>query len=436
MLAGVNAHAQFRRCRHCRRNLVAALLAALAWLALARDESAGTAPALQPLIDATPTGGTLRPSPGRYRGPAVVTRPITIDGGAAATIDGGGRGTVLTLRSDGATLRALRISGSGSSHDAIDAAILIEGDDNRVEDNVIDDALFGIHVRQADRNLIRANRIRSKQVDLNMRGDGLRLWNSRNNLIEGNTLQRVRDLTLANSPGNRVAGNAIAESRYGMHLIFSPGTLAERNLLSANATGVVVLYSDDVSVRGNRIVASNRAGGVGIAFKDSNGALVEDNDIVRCTVGIEANTPLHPENAITIRRNRIAHNTTGLYFYGERGGHVLHDNRFDANLTTIALTSPAGARDNDWRGNWWDDYEGFDRDRDGRGDTAFEMWAFADRIWMEIPVARFFRASPSMELLDFLERLAPFSEPQMILRDPVPRLDGAAGDPAGSPVSP
>ena len=39
-----------------------------------------------------------------------------------------------------------------------------------------------------------------------------------------------------------------------------------------------------------------------------------------------------------------------------------------------------------------------------------------------MPIARFFRSSPVMELLDFLERLAPFSSPDVILRDEQPRF--------------
>ena len=75
-----------------------------------------------------------------------------------------------------------------------------------------------------------------------------------------------------------------------------------------------------------------------------------------------------------------------------------------------------------WWGNYWDDYEGFDRNHDGFGDRPYELLAYADRIWIETPAARFFRNSPVLELLDFLERLAPFSSPALILRDPAPRM--------------
>ena len=39
--------------------------------------------------------------------------------------------------------------------------------------------------------------------------------------------------------------------------------------------------------------------------------------------------------------------------------------------------------------------------RDGVGDTPYEIRAYADRIWMDTPMARFFRSSPILELLDF-----------------------------------
>ena len=57
----------------------------------------------------------------------------------------------------------------------------------------------------------------------------------------------------------------------------------------------------------------------------------------------------------------------------------------------------------------------------GYGDTPHEDYAYADQIWMEIPPARFFMTSPVLELLDFLERLAPITSPELQARDPRPR---------------
>jgi len=328
---------------------------------------------------------------------------------------------VLIVRTSGAVIRGLVIAGSGTSHDQIDAGLQVEGDDNTVEDNVIEDVLFGIHVRQGNRNRIAGNRITGKDLSLGMRGDGLRLWNSRHNLIERNDIRRVRDLTFANSPDNHIRANTLRDGRYGMQFIFSPRALIERNDLAHTATGIVALYSPGLTVRGNRI-AHALDGGAGITFKESGDALVEDNEVLHCASGLTANAPPNDIAIITIRNNRFSHNIQGLYFYGEKGGHRITGNRLEHNLTQVMVSAPGAASANVWQDNYWSDYEGFDRDGDGIGDTPHEIAAYADRIWMETPMATFFRNSPAFEFLDFLERLAPFATPALILRDPRPRM--------------
>jgi len=398
------------------------VLRRLTFLLLFSLAAAQAAPPLQPLIDATPAGGTLRPAPGSYAGPAVIARPMTLDGGGKVTIEGAGRGTVLTLATSGATLRGLRLTRSGDSHDGVDAGLLVEGDDNLVEDNVVDDVLFGIHVKQGRRNRIANNRVTGRPAPRGARGDGLRLWYSRHNRIEGNAFHRVRDLTFANSPDNRVLGNTLADGRYGMQFIFSPRAVVENNRLSDTDTGIAVLYSPELVVRGNSVAHALDGGGAGIAFKDSGNALVENNEVLHCAAGLSANAPLNAEAALTVRGNRFAHNVVGMYFYGEKGGHRIEANRFDNNLTQVGVSAAGVGEANLWQGNAWSDYQGFDRDGDGIGDTPHEIWLWADRIWMETPRAKFFANAPALELLDFLEKLAPFASPSLILRDPAPRV--------------
>lgn len=389
---------------------------------LAFCNAALAAPPLQPLIDATPAGGVLRPAPGRYAGPATIAKPMTLDGRGKVTLEGGGRGTVLTLAASGATLRGLRLTGSGDSHDGVDAGLLVGGDDNLVEDNTLDDVLFGIHVKQGNRNRILNNRVAGRPAPRGARGDGLRLWNSRHNRVEGNAFRTVRDLTFANSPDNLILGNTLTDGRYGMQFIFSPRARVEDNRVSDTDTGIAVLYSPELVVRGNTVAHALDGGGAGIAFKDSGSALVEGNELLHCAAGLSANAPLNTEAALTVRGNRFAHNVVGMYFYGEKGGHRIEANRFDNNLTQVGVSAAGVGEANLWQGNAWSDYQGFDRDHDGVGDTPHEIWLHADRIWMETPKAKFFANSPALELLDFLEKLAPFASPSLILRDAAPRM--------------
>lgn len=416
------------------RTLLLAALASADFSAPRAAHAASTAalPLLQTWIDLTPTGGRLQAPAGSYAGPAVVSRAMVIDGEGKIIVDGGGKGTVLSVRATGVTIRGLHLTHSGDSHDRLDSGLLIEnGSDNLVEKNLIDDVLFGVTLQGANDNRVIGNRIRSRHSDPADRGDGIRLWYSMRNRIENNDISRIRDITVSNSLHNRFIGNRITESRRALNLLFSHRTLIERNRLANNSTGITSVNSSGVIIRNNQIMHSVDASGAGIALKESGTTLIQGNEIIHCAVGLMSDSPTHPINRIAVIDNRIAHNFTGISFYGERGGHLVLRNRFEHNLWQALVGESGQVDDNEWRGNYWDDYQGFDQNDDGVGDTAHEVWAYADLIWIETPMAKFFRSSPLLELLDFLERLAPFALPKRVLRDPEPRVHRAEQLPPG-----
>ncbi|MGB4065111.1 MAG: nitrous oxide reductase family maturation protein NosD [Azonexus sp.] len=381
---------------------------------------------LQAWIDTALPGTVLRLPPGTYRGPASITKPLTLEGNGKVIVDGGGKGTVLTIKADKVTIRGLTLRASGDSHDAIDGAIMVtEGSGLLIENNVIEDVLFGISLHRTTDSLVRHNRIRSRPVDSADRGDGLRLWYSTGNRIENNDIAQIRDITVSNSPHNRYTGNTIRDSRRAFNFLFSHRSLVDRNILEKNSTGIIALNSDGLIIRNNRILHAMDASGAGIALKETSAALVIDNEIVHCAHGIMADSPMDAINRIVFINNVIAHNITGIYFYGAKGGHIAINNTFRSNLWPVTIIGDGDPMNDTWWGNTWDTYEGFDLDGDGFGDKPHELHAYADRLWIETPSVTFFRNSPVLELLDFLERLAPFSAPSLILRDTAPRMQPA-----------
>ena len=259
-----------------------------------------------------------------------------------------------------------------------------------------------------------------------MRGDGLRLWYSNDNLIEKNQVIDSRYMVAWYAHKNIFRDNLGRRSRYSIHFMFANDNIVERNAFYDNAVGVYFMYTEGGLVRDNIISHATGATGMGIGFKEASGTVIENNEIIYCGIGIGSDlSPFQPDSTIEIRGNRFAYNGTGILFNSETGGNNMIDNLFEGNLTQVAY---GGHGDNNnspknvWSGNYWDDYQGFDRNADGIGDKTHELYAYADQIWMEMPVARFFRSSPVMELLDFLERLAPFSTPDLILRDEKPRF--------------
>ena len=377
----------------------------------------------QALVDAAPAGSELKVPAGTYSGPVLINKPLTITGEGKVIIDGGDMSTVFVIATNSATVRNLTITGSGDSHDSDDACLNVRGHGNTIENLRIEDCLFGIDLKQSDQNTIRSNFIRSKVRELGVRGDGLRLWYSHHNLIENNEVVDTRDMVAWYSNHNTFRGNVGRRSRYSIHFMFANNNVIENNQFYDNAVGVYFMYGDGGVARNNVISHANGATGMAFGFKEASDITIENNEIVYCGVGIGSDlSPFQPDTTIRFKGNRFAYNGIAVQLTSELGGNVFTDNVFEGNLTDIFQAGRGKGDQNQWAGNFFDSYQGFDRDNDGIGDKPHEHYAYADQIWMEIPDARFFKTAPVMELLDFLERLAPFSTPELQLRDLKPRF--------------
>jgi len=394
------------------------------YLLIERDKRIHGLQPFQELVDKAEPGTVLRPPPGTYAGPVTIDKPLTIDGGGQVTIDAGDKGTVMSLNANDSVIRGLRLTGSGESHDTDDSCLDVRGHNNLVENLVVDNCLFGIDLKQVNNSIVRGNRIRSKDAELGTRGDGLRLWYSHDNLIENNEVIDSRDMVAWYSHRNVYRGNVGRGSRYSIHFMFANDNVVDGNRFYDNAVGVYFMYTEGGVARNNVISHATGATGMGIGFKEASGTLIENNEIIYCGIGIGSDlSPFQPDTTIEIRGNRFAYNGIGILFNSETGNNNMRDNIFEGNLTQVTYGGRSDNSDlNLWEGNYWDDYQGFDRDADGYGDQIHELYSFADQIWTEFPMARFFRNSPVLELLDFLERLAPFSAPDLILRDEKPRF--------------
>ena len=380
-------------------------------------------PWFQTLVDEAPPGSVLKPPPGDYAGPVLVDKPLIIDGGGKVTIDGGGKGTVFVIDAKGATLRGVHLKGSGDSHDSDDACLNVRGDHHVVEGIVIDDCLFGIDLKQANHNVIRENRISSKPFELGVRGDGLRLWYSNHNLIEKNEVIDSRDMVAWYANHNTYRGNIGKRSRYSIHFMFAKDSVVEGNSFYDNAVGVYLMYTERIHLRNNIISHATGATGMGLGFKESSDSEIENNEIIYCAIGVGSDlSPFEPDTTIHFKNNRFAFNGIAIRFTSDLGGNVLTNNIFEGNLTDVVQMGRGASEKNQWHGNFFADYQGFDRNGDGIGDTPYELYSYADQIWIETPAAQFFKTSPVLELLDFLERLAPFSSPELQLRDRAPRF--------------
>jgi nitrous oxidase accessory protein len=398
--------------------------ALLLLLGLVGSAAQAAYPSFQALVDATEELKELVPPAGIYAGPVVINKPMSIDGRGLVTIDAGGKGSVVVIDSDGVTLQGLHLTNTGESHNDIDSGVQVRGNYNVVKNNQIDNALFGVDLQQSSNNIVRNNRISSKPFDLGLRGDAVRLWYSFNNKITDNVVRDSRDMVVWYSKDNLIARNDARRGRYSLHFMYSRFNEVVDNYFQDNSVGIFLMYSDSVMVKNNTIAYAAGPTGMGIGFKETSDVDIIGNQILYCAVGMYLDvSPYDPEATNRIHENLIAYSGVGVQFLNDWTGNYLERNRFKGNMTQVVVSGGGKtANRNHWQDNYWEDYQGFDLDRDGIGDTPYELYSYADRIWMDVPPAQFFKGSPVLETLDFLERLAPFSEPNMLVRDQRPRM--------------
>lgn len=385
--------------------------------------------AIQEMIDQAPEGAELVIPPGNYAGNLKIEKPIILDGQSKVTIDANGFGTVIQIFSNNVTLRNMRLMNSGEDHNAEDAGIQIRGSGNVVKDVVIENTLFGMTLEKSDNNVIRRNKISSRPRDLGLRGDALKLWYSNGNKIEDNEVVNSRDIVLWYSRNNHLTGNSSRGGRYGLHFMYAVDNLVENNRFFDNSVGISLMYSVGDVVRNNYIAKSTGATGTCVSLKEASSVTIENNDILYCANGIYLDlSPFEPGTRDIISGNRISYNDIAISFLNDWHDNVFKDNALRSNMTEVVVFGGGSAQKNEWDGNSWESYEGFDRDKDGVGDTPKRLYNYAGLVWMEVPNTRFFKDTPVLEVLDFLDRLAPFSEPRLLLEDKRPLMNrGKAG---------
>ena len=399
---------------------------ALAILVLLSTVTLFGANILQDAIDRAPAGSILKLPASTYKGSIHIDKPLSIIGvGDGVIIDGLGEGTVVKVSSSYVTLKNLTIINSGDRHENIDAAITLnDASQCEISNCVIKDCLFGIDMQMVHNSIVAHNHISSKDVELGLRGDGLRLWYSNDNIIKANSLINSRDMVVWYSHGNEIVENYGKNNRYSLHFMYAGKNLVKNNTYELNSVGIFFMYSQDTIAVGNVIKSSQGATGMGIGLKDVSNFTIKDNTVLYCAQGLYIDrSPFEPDTHNWIEGNKILYNSEAMHFHSLSENNVIKNNIIAGNIEDVVNDSRGSkTNENEIRLNYWDNYEGFDRDNDGIGDTPHKVYQYADQLWMYDSDVKFFYGSPVISLLNFLAKLAPFTKPMFLMEDDQPRV--------------
>ena len=383
-------------------------IAALAWLPL--PLLAGEVPVapggLAAAIKNARDGDVLRLSPGTYAGPLALDRPIVIDGGGGARIEGGGQGSVITVTAPDVTLRGLTLSGSGSNHETIDSAVQLTRTADRavVENNVLLGNLYGVDVHGAKDARVSGNLIEGRRDPaMNRRGNGIYVWNAPGAEVTGNRVRWGRDGIFVNSSKrNRFSGNEFRDLRFAVHYMYADDSEVSGNVSIGNHLGFAVMFSTRVRVT-NNVSLNDRDHGVMLNY--ANHSVISENLV---SGGAEKCAFLYNSHRNAFTENRFEGCGIGLHFTAGSDRNTISGNAFIGNRTQVKYVSTTW---DEWsaegRGNYWSDFAAYDLDGDGIADVPYRPNDSVDHVLWTQPAAKLLLGSPAVQLVRWSQSAFP-----------------------------
>ena len=361
---------------------------------------------------------------GTYREPTIVVdRPVTIEGRGWPVLDGEGKRELLSVTADDVTVRGLVLRDVGTSFVEDRAALRVMHARNCViEGNRIERGFFGIYLGKAEHCRVSHNTLSGVPGKEEATGNGIHLWSSTDIIVEHNGVTGHRDgIYLEFSNRATVRGNVSAANlRYGLHFMYADDCSYEDNTFRGNGAGVAVMYTKRIAMIGNRFERNWGSASYGLLLKEILDARVERNTFDRNTVGLMADGA----NRLQATDNVFTDNGWAIQLLASTDDAVVERNDFSGNTFDVATNSrTSSAR---FEGNWWDDYRGYDLDRDGVGDVPHRpVRLFSILVERHAPAMMLLR-SLFVGMLDAAERMLPALTPEAMM-DRAPSMRRVAG---------
>jgi nitrous oxidase accessory protein len=390
-------------------------------------------------LAAAPTNGVIGVPAGIYRAPIIITKPVTLIADSGAVIEGEGEGTVVRIEAPDVQLCGFTIRNSGQSLSSEDCGILVKAPRASIVSNRLDHVLFGIYLKQSAGSRVVGNVVRGYDLDLPVRGDGIRLWYSDHCLIAHNDVQNSRDNIIWFSKQDVIANNHFAHDRYGLHLMYDDGLVITNNWLSENFVGAFLMYSWRIDFERNVCLNNRGVSGYGLGIKNIDDIRVRDNRILDNSVGIWMNSsPSAAEVTNRFQCNVLAYNDAGLKLDASDQGNVFTENTFMNNNQQVTRAGDGALERIEFsfqnHGNYWSDYKGYPGSNPAIGALPYRVQNLFDSLADQYPNLQLFRFSPAQEAIGLAAQAFPLIQPEVLLTDAHPLMEPPAIQAAALPA--
>lgn len=399
-------------------------------------------PSLQQAIDDAQPGDELLLESGRFSGPVVINKTLTLRGEPGAAIIGNDQGSVVTINAEDVVFSGIQVSGSGSSLEDMNSGVFVARTAKRtiVEKSRLEGNLYGIYLHGADDAIARDNIIiGTGEGRLSETGNGVTLWNAPGARVTGNDISFGRDGIATNaSKRNVFSHNRFSNVRFAIHYMYTNDSEISDNISTGNSVGYAIMFSSRLKITGN-ISDGDRDHGLLLNYANSSivtnnvvrghmlpvsrwnergvrsqehGVPAADADVTTDSEGMRPGPDkcvfIYNANRNKLRDNHFEGCAIGIHFTAGSEGNMMSGNAFISNRNQVKYV---GTRYVDWsensRGNYWSDNPAFDLDGDGIADNPYRPNDLIDRVLWTAPQARVLTSSPAVQVVRWAQARFP-----------------------------
>lgn len=379
----------------------------------------GPQKSIQKAIDSAVPFDTILVKAGHYiEFDIQIDKPLYVIGENYPIIDGDHKTEIIRIMADSVLFKGFQIQNVGFSFTKDWAGIKIDNKDYcTIEDNILLDTYFGIYLKKANHTVLKNNILKGVPKNEVNSGNGIHLWYCENALIEGNEIYGHRDgIYFEFVENSKIVGNlSQGNIRYGLHFMFSNHDDYVDNTFKNNGTGVAVMFSRFILMKNNNFLDNWGTANYGLLFKEIYDGELSGNLFKNNTTAIFADG----SNRIKIINNEFRSNGWAMNIFSSCMNNEIANNNFISN--TFDLTTNGTRNTNDYHDNYWDQYAGYDLDKDGIGDVPYRPVRLFSYLIGKVPESIILLRSFFIDMINIAEKIAPVLTPQTLI-DEYPKM--------------
>ncbi|MFW2476580.1 MAG: nitrous oxide reductase family maturation protein NosD, partial [Sediminibacterium sp.] len=370
---------------------------------------------IQKALELANNGDTIRVTEGVYREKGlVIKKQVVLTGVNYPVIDGEHRYEVIAIRADGVVVEGVKVVNSGiSSMDDFAGIKIYNSKKVIVRNNMLSNTFFGIYAQLGKLCIIENNQLIGSSKNEQQSGNGIHCWKSDSMQIRNNQINGHRDGIYFEFVTNSVISKNRSEKnlRYGLHFMFSNNDSYLDNQFRNNGAGVAVMFSHHVTMLNNLFTQNWGDAAYGILLKEISDSKIEKNQFIENTVALF----LEGANRIDIQKNSFKSNGWAMKIQASCMDINVSANNFLSNTFDVGTNGSLVL--NKFRQNYWDKYEGYDLDKNNKGDIPYRPVSMYAVIVERNPTAMILFRSFMTALFDKTEKLIPSLTPENLKDD-------------------